>query len=86
MRNNFTFGDKKNSPMNIAKNSVVALSYTLKVRTNLSPKERHVEETTAERPFVFIYGAGMLLPDFEKNLTSKKVGDKFNFFIAAENG
>jgi FKBP-type peptidyl-prolyl cis-trans isomerase SlyD len=72
--------------MNIAKNSVVALSYTLKVRTNASPKERHVEETTPERPFVFIYGAGMLLPDFEKNLTSKKARDKFNFFIAAENG
>jgi FKBP-type peptidyl-prolyl cis-trans isomerase SlyD len=72
--------------MNIAKNSVVSLSYILKVRTNLSPKERHVEETTADRPFVFIYGAGMLLPDFEKNLTSKRTGDTFNFFIAAENG
>ena len=72
--------------MNIAKNSVVSLSYTLKVRTNVSPEERQVEQTTAEHPFVFIYGAGMLLPDFEKNLTGKKSGDKFNFFIAAENG
>lgn len=72
--------------MNITQNSVVSLSYTLKVRTSESPKERHVEETTSERPFVFIYGAGMLLPDFEKNLTGKKTGDKFNFFIAAVNG
>ena len=72
--------------MNIAKNSVVSLTYTLKVRTSESPKERHVEETTAERPFVFMYGAGMLLPDFEKALASKKKGDKFNFFIAAANG
>jgi len=72
--------------MIIAKNSVVSLSYILKVRTSLSPQERHVEETTADRPFVFLYGAGMLLPDFEKNLSSKKAGDKFNFFIAAENG
>ena len=72
--------------MNITKSSVVTLSYSLKVRTSESPKERHVEETTPERPFVFIYGAGMLLPDFEKNLTNKKTGDKFNFFVAAENG
>jgi FKBP-type peptidyl-prolyl cis-trans isomerase SlyD len=72
--------------MNIAKNSVVSLGYTLKVRTSASPEERQVEQTTAERPFVFIYGAGMLLPDFEKNLSGKKAGDKFNFFIAAANG
>lgn len=72
--------------MNIAKNSVVSLSYTLKVRTSVSPEEKQIEQTTPEHPFVFIYGAGMLLPDFEKNLTSKKAGDKFNFFIAAANG
>lgn len=72
--------------MNITKDSVVSLTYTLKVRNNTSPKERHVEETTVEHPFVFICGAGMLLPDFERNVLNKKMGDKFNFFIAAENG
>ena len=71
--------------MNITKNSVVSLGYTLKSRTGLSLEEKQVEQTTAERPFVFISGAGMLLPDFEKNLSGKKAGDKFDFFIAAAN-
>jgi FKBP-type peptidyl-prolyl cis-trans isomerase SlyD len=72
--------------MNIAKNTVVTLGYTLKSRTGLSLEESQVEKTTPEHPFVFIYGAGMLLPDFEKNLSGKKAGDKFDFFIAADKG
>ncbi|MFI5163660.1 MAG: peptidylprolyl isomerase [Bacteroidia bacterium] len=72
--------------MNIAKNSVVTLGYTLKSRTGLALEEKQVEKTTPEHPFVFIYGAGMLLPDFEKNIHGKKSGDTFDFFIAAEKG
>ncbi|TAL59007.1 MAG: peptidylprolyl isomerase [Bacteroidetes bacterium] len=72
--------------MNIAKNSVVSLGYTLKSRTGLSLEEKQIERTTRDHPFVFIYGAGMLLPDFEKNLIGKKAGDKFDFFIQAEKG
>lgn len=72
--------------MNIEKNSVVTLGYTLKSRTGLSLEEKQVEQTTAEHPFVFLFGSGMLLPDFEKNLGGKKSGDKFDFFISAEKG
>jgi len=72
--------------MTIEKNKVITLGYTLKTRTGLSLEEKQVEQTTAERPFVFIYGAGMLLPDFEKNLRGKKSGDAFDFLIAAEKG
>ena len=72
--------------MNIVKNSVVSLGYTLKTRTGLSLEEKQVENTTADRPFVFIYGAGMLLPDFEKNLNGKRAGDKFDFIIPAASG
>ena len=72
--------------MTIDKNSVVTLGYTLKTRTGLSLEEKQVEQTTADRPFVFIYGAGMLLPDFENNLRGKKSGHKFDFFITAEKG
>lgn len=72
--------------MVIDKNSVVTLGYTLKSRTGLSLEEKQVEQTTAENPFVFLFGAGMLLPDFEKNLGGKKPGDKFDFFISAEKG
>ena len=72
--------------MNITKNSVVTLGYTLKTRTGLSLEEKQVEKTDASHPFVFIFGAGMLLPDFEKNIHGKKSGDKFDFFISAEKG
>jgi FKBP-type peptidyl-prolyl cis-trans isomerase SlyD len=72
--------------MTIDKNSVVTLEYTLKTRSGLSLEETQVEKTTSEHPFVFIYGTGMLLPDFEHHLRGKKPGDKFDFFIAADKG
>ena len=72
--------------MIISQNSVVTLGYTLKTRTGLSLEENQVEQTTADRPFVFIYGGGLMLPEFEKNMSGKKAGDKFNFFIAAAKG
>ena len=72
--------------MNIDKHKVVTLGYTLTTRSGLSLEEKQVEKTSSEHPFVFIYGAGMLLPDFEANIRGKKSGDKFDFFIAAEKG
>jgi len=72
--------------MIIDKNSVVSLGYTLRTRTSLSLEEKQVEKTDAAHPFVFIFGAGMLLPDFEKNIRGKKSGDKFDFFIQADKG
>lgn len=72
--------------MTIDKHSVVTLGYTLMSRTGLSLEEKQVEKTEAERPFVFLFGSGMLLPDFESNLKGKKAGDRFDFIIAAEKG
>lgn len=72
--------------MTIEKNSVVTLGYTLKTRTGLSLEEQQVEKTDASRPFVFLFGSGMLLPDFESNIRGKKSGDKFDFFITADKG
>ena len=72
--------------MTITKNAVVTLSYTLHTRTGLSLEEKQVEKTSPDRPFAFLFGGGMLLPDFEKDLSTKKAGDKFDFFIAAERG
>lgn len=72
--------------MIIDKNSVVSLGYTLKTRIGLSLDETHVETTDKNHPFVFLFGSGMLLPDFEKNIKGKKQGDKFDFFIAADKG
>ena len=72
--------------MTIDKNSVVTLGYTLNSRTGLSLEEKQVEKTDAAHPFVFIFGAGMLLPDFENAIRGKKSGDKFDFFIPADKG
>ena len=36
-------------------------------------------------PFTFLFGAGNLLPEFEKNLNGLSVGDVFAFGIKAEN-
>ena len=72
--------------MIIDKNSVVTLGYTLKTRSGLSLEETQVEKTDSSHPFVFLFGSGMLLPDFEKNIGGKKSGDVFDFFISAENG
>lgn len=70
--------------MKVDKNAVVTLGYTLKARTGVSLEEKHIEQTSADRPFEFLFGSGMLLPDFEHNLHGKKAGDKFDFFISAE--
>ncbi len=68
--------------MTIEQNKVVSVNYTLK---NKGTGEQ-VEQTSKEHPFVFIFGTGGLLPDFEANLSGKKVGDTFDFFIDAANG
>jgi FKBP-type peptidyl-prolyl cis-trans isomerase SlyD len=68
--------------MTIGQNSVVSVNYTLK---NKGTGEQ-VEQTSVEHPFVFIFGVGGLLPDFENNLNGKKAGDTFDFFIDAANG
>lgn len=72
--------------MQIDKHAVVTLNYTLKTRQGLALEEKMVEQTTPDRPFVFLFGVGMLLPDFEANLKSKKAGDAFDFFIPADKG
>ena len=55
-------------------------------RKGLTLEETQVEKTDAAHPFTFLFGVGQLLPDFEKNLSGKKAGDKFDFFISAANG
>lgn len=68
--------------MTVGQNKVVSVNYTLK---NKGTGEQ-VEQTSKEQPFVFIFGTGGLLPDFESNLNGKKAGDTFDFFIDAANG
>ncbi|NJN77689.1 MAG: peptidylprolyl isomerase [Saprospiraceae bacterium] len=68
--------------MTISQNKVVALTYELKLN---DANGEFVEKTEAGNPLVFLYGAGQMIPDFEKNISGLTVGDTFAFGITAEN-
>ena len=72
--------------MKISPNSVVSVNYHLTVPGEKGGAEITIEKTSSEEPFTFLFGGGQLLPDFEKNLTGKIVGDKFDFKIGAKEG
>lgn len=68
--------------MTIENNTVVSVNYLLAKKGT----GEQIEQTSKEHPFVFIFGAGGLLEDFETNLRNKKVGDTFDFFIEHTRG
>lgn len=68
--------------MKIAEDKAVSVNYYLTASKGDAPEEL-VEETSKEHPFVFLFGFGGVLPDFESNLVGKQKGDKFDFRIAA---
>lgn len=70
--------------MNISEDKVVSLNYYLTASKDNAPEEL-VEETSNEHPFVFLFGFGGVLPDFESNLQGKQKGDKFDFKIQPDN-
>jgi FKBP-type peptidyl-prolyl cis-trans isomerase SlyD len=68
--------------MNISKNKVVSLSYELR----LDNKDGEiVEVVNADRPLTFLYGAGNLLPEFEKNIDNLNPGASFSFLLTSDN-
>lgn len=69
--------------MQIANNKVVELMYELRLDDANSDA---FETTTPEHPFVFLFGANNVLPDFETHLNGLKAGDTFSFSIKSENG
>lgn len=70
--------------MIIENRMVVTLNYRLTITEN--GDEVEVEKTNMEHPFVFLFGGGQLLPDFENNLSGKSIGDTFDFRISPEKG
>ena len=68
--------------MKIEKNTVVSVNYLL---TKQDTGET-IEETSKEQPFVFLFGNGGLLEDFESNLHNKVAGDTFDFDIDHQRG
>ena len=67
--------------MTISNEKVVSLVYQLRVDDNNGDIVETVQE---DKPFVFLYGAGNMLPMFETNLNGLKAGDKFEFKIACD--
>lgn len=68
--------------MIIEKNRVVSLAYRL---TKNDAAGEMIESVDTNNPFVFLFGAGGLLPEFESNLSGKTVGDAVSFGIDAAN-
>jgi FKBP-type peptidyl-prolyl cis-trans isomerase SlyD len=64
--------------MKIEKNTVVSLHYRLQ-ETNATGEL--VEETHGSDPLVFLFGAGQMIPEFERQLAGKQAGDNFSFGI-----
>jgi FKBP-type peptidyl-prolyl cis-trans isomerase SlyD len=70
--------------MIIENNRVVSVSYSLHIpEEEDGTGEEMVEQTTAENPYVFLFGSSGLIEQFESNLAGKKMGDAFDFFISA---
>ena len=67
--------------MNIYKNQVVSLHYTL---TEGTEDGELLEETFSSDPLDFIFGVGMMLPGFEAHLEGMVAGDIFSFCLSPE--
>ncbi len=71
--------------MKISEDKAISVTYYLTANKNNEPEEL-IEQTTTDKPFVFLFGFGGVLPDFETNLSGKQKGDKFDFKIKAADG
>ena len=67
--------------MKIGNNTVISLTYELYLNNE---KGELVQKVEKDKPFVYLYGVGGVLPAFEKNLESKIVGDEFAFSLVSK--
>jgi FKBP-type peptidyl-prolyl cis-trans isomerase SlyD len=66
--------------MIIEEKKVVMVHYTL---TESDASGELIETTEGRDPLGFIFGVGMMIPEFERNLEGLKAGDQFAFAIKA---
>ncbi len=66
--------------MNITQKTKVALSYTLTVDGKIA------DQSSEDKPLEFIFGMGMMLPEFERNIEGKTNGDDLKFTVTPEDG
>lgn len=67
--------------MKIASNTVVSMTYTL---TEVDENGQMIQEVNKDKPFVFLYGSGFLLPKFEENINGLEPGAEYAFPLASE--
>lgn len=67
--------------MNIEKNKVVTVHYKLQKD---DANGDLVEQTHGTEPLSFLYGAGQMIPEFERQLAGKQEGDHLEFGIKHE--
>ena len=65
--------------MNIEKNSVVTIHYTLKDGDN-----KVIDASNGKEPLVYLHGAGMMIPTLEEALAGRTRGDQFQISIPPE--
>lgn len=66
--------------MKIGNNKVVSLTYELRED---NAQGEMIQKVDKDRPFVYLFGVGGLLPKFEQNLDGLEVGDSFSFDMTA---
>jgi len=66
--------------MKVTQNVVVSAIYQLRASAADSPVQ-DIEQVDESNPLVFIFGSGMMIPGFEKELDGLKAGDQFKFDI-----
>ncbi len=67
--------------MNIEKNVVVAIDYTLTDNDGVV-----IDTSTGREPLKYLHGTGALIPGLEKELEGKVAGDKLDVAIKPEEG
>lgn len=67
--------------MKIAPNTVVSMTYKL---TEKDADGMMIQEVNKDKPFVFLFGSGFLLPKFEENITGLEAGAEYAFPLATD--
>jgi len=67
--------------MQIGKNSVVSIDYTLKDESG-----EVLDTSDGREPLEYLQGAGQIIPGLESELEGKKIGDAFSVVIEPEQG
>lgn len=67
--------------MTVGENKVVSMTYTLREENS---EGQMIQKVSEDRPFVYLFGMGGLLPSFKSNLQGLKAGDDFAFVLQKE--